>query len=755
MPDILEINEFFVEGKNQERSHVLLHITEPGTPEEQSKGYFFAVAEINNGNLGQIEHLQQMIDDLESGYYENDDNEEKNAFETTLEFINRRGHHILQHKESLTNCIVGVLRDHEISFAYHGNPHAILFYQNKSEELEQIDVLSVENNDQPKHEHLFSSMMQGNINSGDYFYIATPHVTDYFPHDRIKKILVTKNTRQTTEHVGKVLKDFNNEISFGGIILHFPTKSNIPKTGKQPKNLNQGSAESLNKMIEQERTTKEIMSPPLMGNIKGTMKNFFDERKEIKAQKKIERANTKCNKTINVKKRGDIETNFRKHEEAESFINTILVSIGRGLVNLVTIIFNIFKTLFISIAKSLLNVFIIITNRGGSRSIVLSEYEQKIHQKKEAFTNIPLSSRILLTALVILLAIFIGSITTFKIKERREVSLQAYTNQIQSVIDKKNEADASIIYDDTQKAMTLLQEANNIILTLPNDSKNEKEKVLELTDEVNSSLMKLRKLTVVNPEVLTDLTKTNINAQPKKIVQIDETLIAYGADDINLYKININNKQTEVIIHNTIPRLLSADTPKENDKIIFSSGKETLAVYNKETSSISKLDITFPKNNTLITDLVIYNLRSYILDTNNNQIYRHNPTQTGYDKGTEWLKEPVDLSDAMSLAIDGDIYVLKQNGDIYKFDGGQKTDFNISGLDPKLVNPLEIWTYNDVQNIYILEPTNKRVIILDKEGKMINQYTATEWQNPTSMIVDEPAKTIYILDNNKVYKFSF
>ena len=35
MAEILEIHEFFVEGSNQERSHVLLHITEPGTPEER------------------------------------------------------------------------------------------------------------------------------------------------------------------------------------------------------------------------------------------------------------------------------------------------------------------------------------------------------------------------------------------------------------------------------------------------------------------------------------------------------------------------------------------------------------------------------------------------------------------------------------------------------------------------------------------------------------------------------------------------
>src|SRR3989344_2445824 len=43
----LQIHEFFVEGGESERSHVLLHITEPSTPEEREKGYFFAVCELN------------------------------------------------------------------------------------------------------------------------------------------------------------------------------------------------------------------------------------------------------------------------------------------------------------------------------------------------------------------------------------------------------------------------------------------------------------------------------------------------------------------------------------------------------------------------------------------------------------------------------------------------------------------------------------------------------------------------------------
>ena len=53
MENTLNLNEFFVEGENQELSHVLLHIIQPSTPEEErEKGYFFAACEINNTITG-------------------------------------------------------------------------------------------------------------------------------------------------------------------------------------------------------------------------------------------------------------------------------------------------------------------------------------------------------------------------------------------------------------------------------------------------------------------------------------------------------------------------------------------------------------------------------------------------------------------------------------------------------------------------------------------------------------------------------
>ncbi len=749
MQDILELHEFFVEGGNQNRSHVLLHISEPDV-DEKNKGYFFAVCEINNGSLEQIEHLQQMIDDLESGYYETEDEKDSNAFELTLEFINRRGHHVLEYKNALTNCLVGVLRGHDIFFAYHGNPQVMLFYPGK-ENLEELDVLKDQTNEQPENQ-LFSAMLQGTINQGDYFYMATPHVTDYFESDRIKKIVSGRSISQTTSHVQKVLEDLKTEMSFGGIFFHFPKPAEVPKTGKLPKTLDQASsASSINELLNKEKNTATILSPSLFSN----WKNNWTERRTNQEEKSKRRKNEKqLQDRQQALLESARETNHRVLETKESTLNIILIGIGRALVTGFLGLGRFLKNSGIFLGRSAIALILLITNKDNKRGEVIKTIKNSFYNKIEQLGELPLISKLIMLLVIILALIFAGSLTYLKIKQNTEAKQVAYNNQIQNITDKKNSADASLLYNDENKAFTLLQEAKQIISTLPQKSATEKQQVQKFNSEIDADLMKLRKIVTVKPTMIVDLQKMKTNPQADKLVALDNWLIAYGANDNSLYRVKNDGQQTELKDHTIIPHFYNASTPKEQDLTIFLSGDNTIAEFIKDTNIFKNADIVFPNNNTKIAALFVYSRKLYLVDEFNNQIYKHSMTATGFDKGVAWLKDKTDLKGAVSMALDGDIFILKKDGTIIKLTSGTKQNFDIQGLDPKLDNPLQIWTYNGINNLYILEPTNKRLVVLDKNGKLLKQYTASEWKNPTGMVVDEAKKTAYVLDDNKIYKFS-
>ena len=693
---MFELREFFIEGGNHKKSHVLLHITEPSdTAEELAKGHFFALAEINNGSDAQIQLLQQMIDEIETGYYENDDGKEKDAFELTLEYTNRRGHLILEKQESNLHCLVGVFKNNKLSFSYHGRPSVKIIFR-KNDRYQLLNILEKEAEPQTDNQ-LFSAIMQGQLRENDFFYLATPQVEKHLSRQQLLNTLPAHTTRQSAEYIQKILSSLRDGYSYGGIIFHLKPK-----------------------LIKPSATKKPTAAPPA--------KNPAPDE--------------------------STETNYRPHAEfaSESMTNLILINFGRMLISILKTSFRLIKLTFLFLGKILLGIVILISNRGGGRALVWQSLLDNLAAKKQFIRRLPLASKILFWLTLCLAFAFAASVGYLNFKKTRLEKRQIYLNQVQAIEDKRAAAEGSMLYEDDAKAFTLLKGAESILNELYRNSKEERAKYEELKSALLESIKILQKINLVDAELLADLTTVQTSAQAVKLARLNDDLIAYGPNDLFSYKLNLNTGQIDKISHQTISGLSAANTPKEQDKIIFLTADNTLAQYSPVSGTITALALPLDEG-TSLSNLFVYNQKIYSINTLGDQILRHSPTQLGFDKGAPWLKSESDLSDAVSLAIDGDLFLLKANGEIYKFVSGVKQEFAVTGLDPALSNPAEIWTYNNVKNIYVLEPTNRRVVVLDKQGQLLQQYTQASWQSPTGMVVDEEKKVIYILDDNKIYRF--
>lgn len=757
----LEIQEFFVEGDNQELSHVLLHIAEPVTHEEHERGYFFALVEINKSYPEQITQVQQIIDDIESNYYDEEIFEEE-TFEKILQKINKQSHHILHYKDTNIHCIAGILQNNRLVLAYHGSPKALLYYKSK-DALKETPIVDSDTDEQGQ---LFSAVVEGNINAGDYVYIATPHVDEYFSSDRVRKILQSRTAKETTMHIQKVLDSLKNEFSFGGLLFHIP-KTVLSSQKQYPfPSKSSSSQASLDNLLETTKSTEETLSPSLMRNVKEELKKRWQNRakgqpKEIsektgkdKLAKRL-RLLKKRNKTKSIK-RGSIETNYRPADtqSQETWASKFLIIFGRTLVFLGTGIYIVLKKTTSFLISATRQLFFLITNKNGQRTLIIDKWQSKIDEKKQTIINLSLISKIVFLLLIILVFIFILSIGYFKIKEGREAKKAQYNNLISVIEEKKSDAEARILYGEETRALEVLQETKKLVENLPQDTKKEREKINELNADIDEILLKLRKITAVQAELVVDLSQTKAEVKATQFVWFDNKLVAFGPEDDTLYFINPLTKDVELKKHETITGLKAADVPKEDDKIVFIANGNELVEYDKETQVLSNKTIAYQNDEADIKDISIYNRRAYILDIANDQIYKHGQTQTGYDRGTNWVtNKSGSLANAVSLTVDGDIFVLTDNN-VLKFFGGEQDSFEVRGVDPILENPTEIWTYSDVDNLYIAEPTNKRIVVINKEGNFVGQYTSDQWSNPTSMIIEENEKTVFVLDNNKVYKFS-
>jgi sugar lactone lactonase YvrE len=151
----------------------------------------------------------------------------------------------------------------------------------------------------------------------------------------------------------------------------------------------------------------------------------------------------------------------------------------------------------------------------------------------------------------------------------------------------------------------------------------------------------------------------------------------------------------------------------------------------------------------------------YILDPSANRLLRYLPTADGYSAQPDnyfAADQPVDLSNAVDVAIDGAVYVLFKDGRLSKFESGQAVEFNITGLDKPLKNPVSIFTGPDeqVQYLYVADTGNQRIVQLEKDGRFVRQFKPragedVSFANLQDIYVDEIGSRLYILDSNNLY----
>jgi hypothetical protein len=185
--------------------------------------------------------------------------------------------------------------------------------------------------------------------------------------------------------------------------------------------------------------------------------------------------------------------------------------------------------------------------------------------------------------------------------------------------------------------------------------------------------------------------------------------------------------------------VLIASIDSSNGKVIASSYSDTLdAIYyyteNKKvflldlkTETVSEATLVEGGEWESAVDLASYSSNIYLLDAASGELWRHISSSTGYSKGNDYLDtRAVSIKDSRSVAIDGNIYILKSDASVAKFvKGSFDSDFKISELPSPFAtisNPAQIYTEADTSFIYILDRDNSRIIRFEKNGQYSNQF---------------------------------
>lgn len=118
---------------------------------------------------------------------------------------------------------------------------------------------------------------------------------------------------------------------------------------------------------------------------------------------------------------------------------------------------------------------------------------------------------------------------------------------------------------------------------------------------------------------------------------------------------------------------------------------------------------------------------------------------------------PPDLSTAADLAIDGEVWIARNDGSVSRFYDGRPKDIVFSGLDTPIAKPLAIFTSERVSNLYVVDAGNQRVVQFDKgTGRFARQFkphsqARDAFKSLQALAVDEPNRRFFFVSEGKAY----
>jgi hypothetical protein len=286
---------------------------------------------------------------------------------------------------------------------------------------------------------------------------------------------------------------------------------------------------------------------------------------------------------------------------------------------------------------------------------------------------------------------------------------------------------------------------------LPQTSQAQKDQYQPLAAKFQAQTEKLSRVIRVNPVELGNFVNLNPGAKPTNIILAKGKIYAADSTQSAIYTIDIGSKLITAINLNG-PKSTRLDYPSlDKNNNIYYLGTNEVGVLDIKSEKSSSLNINFSGDLEKAIDLKQYNNRFYLADSASGQIYRFTKNGDELTSPTPWLNSKENLADAAGMDIDGNIYLLKNNGEILKYAKGKKQDFPQTAVEPAMSRATAIKVPPESNYIYIFEPANKRLIVLNKDGKFNCQYTSDKLDDLKDFQIDEKNNKIYFLNDSTVY----
>jgi len=221
----------------------------------------------------------------------------------------------------------------------------------------------------------------------------------------------------------------------------------------------------------------------------------------------------------------------------------------------------------------------------------------------------------------------------------------------------------------------------------------------------------------------------------KEILPLTETETSIRTDAISL-KQSIEENLKNL---NKLETIENPEITVKADENLFSSPSDSLV-------EPPPFDFNFDLSASYLSNL-------YFLDKETCEIIKYpylSKSKWGAPK--KWMEDKGPCSEPKSMAIDGSVWILNQDNSISRYHSGSYQETITLDFFPFPENITKIKTESNLPYFYLLEPVKKRIIIIEKDGKIVKQFQSEKFDNLKDLAISKDGKTIWLLNNSKIYK---
>lgn len=617
------------------------------------------------------------------------------------------------------DAVIGVLSRGQIFLSGLGRLKAIFLHKTAERRyvIYELDAQFQEDG-QNSWDKPLVAVLDGELHPGDIFYLATPISHQILSMNELQDILVTLPPAGALQRIRQYLPTTDH---FGGIAFHAMEEE---KPGVIRKSNPINSLQELENTKERTANVLGDQQPDLVNTVK-------------------EVASGLSKQLSSPGMRGFTTT-----------LKRILGLIIRVLSNFATIL----ATLFVKIRESVKNRLAErrttkAMRHGVGRARVGSRKPGMTSAAHSLFTELTAPKKLALFGFMLVMVIFGGVLFLRGGESEKERSESNFAQSVKIIEDDILAAEASLIYRNNTEAQKSMEEAATALETLPRDTNDHTAEAERLTKEIAILQAKIRGITIVEPTVIADLRTVDATGSLLTATGTVQGIIAI-ADNLNVYKLDVLNRAW-------LKQELTAG-PISRVKASTTLGNDVLTV--DATQQLAKADLTNLTFNTItsgtngmasIEDITVYNDTLYALTGASQQIVKMRQQVPNFEGGTAWITaHDTDLTTARALTIDSNVYMLLGN-DVVKFTSGREQDWQTAVIDPPLAQPTDIWTGTESKYLYVLDPAEKRVLVLVKDtGAVQAQYVADAFSGATGFIVEEAVSKITVITTTQALEFT-